>query len=101
MRKQLQEQLARGQVYVIHSDTKLSYMIRNSNFNKEPEAARAKLVSSVEKDALAFLGAHENYEFVRIYFLGEGTAGIDSPYLCRRSYQACKQVSQQPEPQES
>ena len=33
--------------------------------------------------------------------IGEGTAGIESPYLCRRSYQACKQVSQQPEPQES
>jgi hypothetical protein len=90
MRERLQAQLSRGQVYTIHADTRLSYMIRNSEFNRAGEAERGKLVSSVEKQALAFLDKYRNYEYIRIYFLGEGTAGINSPYLCRRSDNACR-----------
>ena len=94
IREQLQAQLSRGQVYVIHSDTKLSYMIRNSQFNRASEEERENLVKSVEPETLAFLEKYGNYKYIRIYFLGDGTAGIKSPYLCRTSYKACKKTTE-------
>ncbi len=89
IREQLQAQLSRGQVYVIHSETKLSYVIRNSQFNRASEEERENLVKSVEPETLAFLAKYRNYKHIRIYFLGDGTAGIKSPYLCRTTYKAC------------
>jgi hypothetical protein len=93
MREQLQEQLSRGQVYVIHSEEKLSYMIRNSEFNRASEEERQMLVKSVEPEALAFLASYQNYKYVRIYFLGTGTAGINSPYLCRTAFKSCRKTT--------
>lgn len=95
MREQLQAQLSRGQVYVINSDTRLSYVIRNSQFNRASEEERESLVKSVESKTLAFLAKYENYEYIRIYFLGDGTAGIKSPYLCRTTYKACMKTTDQ------
>ena len=98
IREQLQAQLSRGQVYVIHSDTKLSYVIRKSQFNRASEEERENLVKSVEPETLAFLEKYGTYEYVRIYFLGDGTAGINSPYLCRTTYKACMKTT---EPEET
>ncbi len=89
IREQLQAQLSRGQVYVIHSDTKLSYVVRHSRFNRGSEEERETLVKSVEQETLVFLEKYGNYKYIRIYFLGDGTAGIKSPYLCRAAYKAC------------
>ena len=95
IREQLQAQLSRGQVYVINSDTKLSYVIRNSQFNRASEEEREGLVKSVEQETLVFLAKYQNYKYIRIYFLGDGTAGINSPYLCRTSYKACMKTTEQ------
>ena len=93
MRELLQAQISRGQVYVIHSEAKLSYMIKNSEFNRASEEERETLVKSVEPQALAFLDSYRNYEYVRIYFLGVGTSGIDKPYLCRTAFKACRKTA--------
>jgi len=98
IREQLQVQLTRGQVYVMHSDNVLSYVIRNSEFNSVSEEERGKLVSSVEKQTLVFLAKYQNYKYIRIYFLGHGTAGIKSPYMCRTTFNACVQSAGKGEP---
>jgi hypothetical protein len=95
MREQLQAQISKGQVYVTHSAKELSYMIRNSEFTRRPEAEQQKLVSSVEKEALEFLAKYRNYEYIRIYFLGAGTSGIDNPYICRVIDNACLKIEEQ------
>jgi hypothetical protein len=95
IREQLQAQLSRGQVYVMHSDNVLSYVIRNSEFNRASEEERGKLVSSVEKETLVFLAKYRNYKYIRIYFLGHGTAGINSPYMCRTTFKACMKTEGQ------
>ncbi len=95
IREQLQAQLSRGQVYVIHAEGKVSYMIRNSEFNRASEEERTELVKAVEQQALAFLDNYRNYKHIRIYFLGEGTAGINRPYLCQAALKACVQSSQE------
>ncbi len=97
MREQLPAQLSRGQVYVIHSDTKLSYVIRNSRFNRASEEERENLAKSVEQETLVFLAKYRNYKYIRIYFLGDGTAGINSPYLCRTTTKACLKSDEQEE----
>lgn len=89
IQEQLQTQISRGQVYVMHSDNVLSYVIRNSEFNRKSEEEIEKLVGSVEKEALDFLAKYRNYKYIRIYFLGHGTAGINSPYICRTTFNAC------------
>jgi len=89
IREQLQQQLSRGQVYVIHAPPELSYMIRNSQFNKGTEADRDQLISSVETEAIDFLTEYKSYQHLKIYFLGEGTAGINLPYTCQRTSKAC------------
>jgi hypothetical protein len=85
----LQARISNGQVYVIHSSDEFSYIIKNSEFNRRPEAEREKLVRSVEKATLEVLAKYRNYRYVRIYFLGRGTKGIDTPYVCRTSFNAC------------
>jgi hypothetical protein len=95
IREQLQAQLSRGQVYVIHSPSELSYMIRNSQFNRTSEADRDKLISSVETEAIDFLAKYQNYKHLKIFFLGQGTAGIKVPYICQRATKACKQSKTQ------
>jgi hypothetical protein len=92
IREQLQAQLSRGQVYVIHSSSELSYMIRNSQFNKTSEADRDKLITSIETAAIDFLVKYQNYKHLKILFLGQGTAGIKTPYICLRATKACKQT---------
>lgn len=96
IRAQLQARLATGQVYVTHSPTELSYMIRNSEFTRAPRAKKDELVGSVEKDALDFLARYQNYKYIRIYFLGVGTAGIDEPYICEAASSACLRVEENP-----
>jgi hypothetical protein len=92
IREQLQAQLSKGQVYVIHSSSELSYMIRNSQFNKTSEADREKLISSVATEAIDFLAKYQNYKHLKIFFLGEGTAGIKHPYICQRAAKSCKKT---------
>ncbi len=95
IREQLQAQLSRGQVYVIHSSSELSYMIRNSQFNKASEVDRGKLIASVETEAIDFLVKYQNYKHLKILFLGQGTAGIKTPYICLRATKACKKTEAQ------
>ena len=97
IREQLQAQISRGQVYVTHSATELSFMIKNSELNRRPEADREKLVNGVEKEALEFLSRYQNYKYIRIYFLGEGTSGIDKPYICQVIDNACLKTGEQGE----
>jgi hypothetical protein len=97
IREQLQAQLSKGQVYIIHSSEELSYVIKNSNFNMLPETEREKLVGSVEKETLEVLVKNQNYKHIRIYFLGAGTAGIKEPYICRTTFKACMKIKQQGE----
>ena len=98
IREQLQAQISKGQVYVTHSSTGLSYMIKNSEFNILPETEKEKLVSSVEKEALEILSKYRNYNNIRIYFLGDGTTGIDNPYICNTTFKACIKTKEQGEP---
>jgi len=97
MQQQLQAELSRGQVYVIHSQESLSYMIRNSDVTRGPESERERVVRALEKAALEFLAKYRNYEDVRIYFLGDGTTGINRPYVCRAAESACSMSLRQPE----
>jgi len=98
IQEQLQAQISKGQVYVTHSSNELSYMIRNSELTMRPEAEKEKLVSSVEKEALEFLSKYRNYKYIRIYFLGEGTTGIDKPYICQTTFNACLKIKEQGKP---
>jgi hypothetical protein len=95
IREQLQAQISKGQVYVIHSSKELSYVIKNSEFNIRSEAEKEKLISSVEKEALEVLSKYRNYKYIRIYFLGDGTTGIDRPYICNTTYKACLKTKEQ------
>lgn len=97
IREQLQAQLSKGQVYIIHSSEELSYVIKNSEFNMLPETEREKLVGSVEKETLQVLVKNQNYKHIKIYFLGAGTAGINEPYICRTTFKACMKIKQQGE----
>jgi len=90
MREQLQSKLSKGQVYVTHSSSELSYMIRNSQFNKAGEAARDQLIQDLEPQAIDFLKKYPDYKHLRIYFLGQGTAGINAPYLCQKTTGSCR-----------
>jgi hypothetical protein len=67
-------------------------MIRNSKLTRRPDAEKGKIVSSVEKQALELLAKYPNYKYIRIYFLGEGTTGIDKPYLCQTAFNACLKI---------
>jgi len=98
IREQLQAQISTGQVYVTHSSKELSYMIKNSEFTMRPEAEKDKLVSSVEKEVLEVLSKYRNYKYIRIYFLGDGTTGIDKPYICQTTIQACVKLKDQGDP---
>jgi hypothetical protein len=98
IREQLQAQISKGQVYVIHSSKELSYVIKNSEFTKRPEAEKEKLVSSVEKETLKVLSKYRNYKHIKIYFLGDGTTGIDKPYICQTTFRACIKIESQGEP---
>jgi len=89
IREQLQAQISKGQVYIIHSSKELSYVIKNSEFNMLPEAEKEKLVSSVEGETLKVLAKYRNYKYIRIYFLGDGTTGINKPYICQTTFKAC------------
>jgi len=89
IREQLQAQVSKGQVYIIHSSKELSYVIKNSEFNMLPEVEKKKLVSSVERETLEVLAKYRNYKYIRIYFLGDGTTGIDKPYICQTTFKAC------------
>jgi len=97
IREHLQQQLSKGQVYVIHSSSELSYMIRNSQYNRLPAEDRDSLISSVETETIAFLEKYKSYNYVKIYFLGQGTAGIKQPYLCKRATKVCQQAAAQQE----
>jgi hypothetical protein len=72
-------------------------MIKNSEFTMRPETEKEKLVSSVEKEALEVLSKYRNYKYIRIYFLGDGTTGIDKPYICQTTLQACIKIKKQGE----
>jgi len=91
IREQLQAQISKGQVYVNHSSNEISFVIKNSEFTARPESEKEILISSVEKEILEILSSHENYKQIKVYFLGVGTRGIDSPYICALTYKACKQ----------
>lgn len=97
IREMLQSQISRGQVYVIHSSTELSYMIKNSEFNRKTEAERENIVGSIEKESLGFLSQYRNYKHIKIYFLGEGTKGIKNPYICQTTLGACQKMKSQGE----
>ena len=97
IREQLQAQTAKGQVYIIHSSKELSYVIKNSEFTTRPDAEKEKLISSVEKEALEVLSKYRNYKYIRIYFLGDGTTGIDQPYICQTTFKACMKTKEQGE----
>lgn len=90
----LQAQISKGQVYIIHSSTELSLVIKNSEFTRRPEMEKEKLVSSVEKEVLGVLAKYRNYKYIRIYFLGNGTKGIDQPYICQTSFNACRKLEE-------
>ena len=98
IREQLQTQISKGQVYVTHSSKELSFVIKNSEFNKRSVEEKDKLVRSVEKETLEFLSKYRNYKYIRIYFLGDGTAGIDEPYICQTTYKACIKLQEQEKP---
>ena len=68
------------------------------SFGLFPEAEKEKLVSSVEKETLGILAKYRNYKYIRIYFLGDGTTGIDKPYICQITFKACIKTKQQGEP---
>ena len=91
----IQAQISKGQVYVIHSSTELSFVIKNSEFTRRPEAEKEKLVSSIEKETLEVLTKYRNYKYIRIYFLGNGTKGIDQPYICQTSFNACIKLKEE------
>ena len=95
IREQLQARISKGQVYVTHSSEELSYVIKNSEFNDRPEAEKEKLVSSIEKETLEVLSKYRNYQYIRIYFIGDGTTGINKPYICQTSLKACIKTKQQ------
>jgi len=97
IREQLQAQVSKGQVYIIHSSKELSYVIKNSEFTTRPDAEKEKLISSVEKEALEVLSKYRNYKYIRIYFLGDGTTGIDQPYICQTTFKACMKTKEQGE----
>jgi len=98
IRQELQAGIARGQVYIIHSSSELSYVIKNSEFNRRPRAERDKLVDSVEHKVLEVLRKNRDYDYIKIYFLGDGTKGIDKPYICRTAAKACSRLNPQGEP---
>jgi len=91
IREQLQAQISKGQVYLNHTAVEVSFVIKNSELNKRPEADRKMLVNSVEKEILAILARYKKYKRIKIYFLGAGTNGIDTPYICNLTDNACKQ----------
>jgi hypothetical protein len=62
-----------------------------------PETEQEKLVSSVEKETLEVLAKYRNYEHIKIYFLGDGTTGIDKPYICQTTFKACIRTREQVE----
>jgi len=97
IREQLQAQISKGQVYIVHSSKELSYVIKNSEFTTRPDAEKEKLISSVEKEALEVLSKYRNYKYIRIYFLGDGTTGIDQPYICQTTFKACMKTKEQGE----
>lgn len=86
----LQAGITKGQVYLNHSSEEVSFVIRNSEYTKLPDEDRAKLVSSVEKQALELLARHRDFKQVKIYFLGDGAAGIKMPYICKPAFNACR-----------
>jgi len=94
IREQLQAQISKGQVYIIHSSEELSYVVKNSEFTTRPDAEKEKLISSVEKEALEVLSKYRNYKHIRIYFLGDGTTGIDQPYICQTTFKACMKTKE-------
>ncbi|MCP4369535.1 MAG: hypothetical protein GY797_15705 [Deltaproteobacteria bacterium] len=94
----MQTQISKGQVYVTHSSKELSFVIKNSEFNKRPAAEKEKLVRSVERETLEILSKYRNYEYIRIYFLGDGTTGIDEPYICTTTFKACIKLKEQGKP---
>jgi len=98
IRELLQAQISKGQVYINHSSTELSYVIKNSEFTTRSAAEKEKLISSVTKEALEVLAKYRNYKYIRIYFLGDGTTGIDKPYICQTTYNACLIIKKQEEP---
>jgi hypothetical protein len=98
IREQLQAKISKGQVYVTHSANELSYMIKNSELTTRPEAEKEKFVRGVENEMLEFLSKYRNYKYIRIYFLGEGTTGIDKPYICQTTFNACLKIKEQVKP---
>lgn len=62
-----------------------------------PETEQEKLVSSVEKETLEVLAKYRNYKHIKIYFLGDGTTGIDKPYICQTTFKACIRTGEQVE----
>ncbi len=97
IQQQLQAQISKGQVYLNHSSDELSYVIKNSEFTKLPEKGKEKLVSSVEKEMLEILSKYKNFKTIKIYFLGDGTTGIDRPYICNLTFNACTRFNEQGE----
>jgi len=98
IQEQLQSQISKGQVYIIHSSEELSFVIKNSEFTRRPEAEKEKLIGSVEKEVLEVLAKHRNYKYIKIYFLGDGTTGIDKPYICDTTHKACIKTGEKGEP---
>ena len=94
IQKQLEAQITRGQVYLIHASDELSFVIKNSEYNRSTVAEQDELIASVEEAAINMLAKHHDLRVVRIYFVGDGAAGINNPYLCHRVSQACQKVKQ-------
>ncbi len=92
IQQQLQAQISRGQIYVMHSAEELSFVIKNSEFNNRTEAEQDDLIGSVEAEALELLSKYKEFKLIRIYFIGKGSAGIDRPYLCQTVSNACVKV---------
>jgi len=89
IQKQLESQISKGQIYLMHSADELSFVIKNSEFNKRTEVEQDDLIASVETQALDLLSKYEEFKIIRIYFVGDGSAGIDRPYLCQTVSNAC------------
>lgn len=90
IQQQLQARISKGQVYLNYSADEVSFVIRNSEYTKRTESEKEKLVRGVEKQALELLSKHEGFKRVNVYFMGEGTAGIKSPFVCDTTGNGCR-----------
>ena len=76
----------------MHSAEDLSFVIKNSEFNTRSEADQDSLIRSVEDLTLEVLSKYQAFKYIKIYFVGDGSVGIDSPYICQTTSNACLKI---------